>query len=102
MGETFSPDAFAKDEDGNWHCIKSVTIKGPTAQIRITEGMTFTRGIPYLGVVDIAERLEEESSTSSQPIKSWREISSSSEAERYSQGPSKKGEAHLPPRPSVM
>jgi len=62
MEETFSCDAFEKDKDGNWRCIKAVTIKGPRGLLQIAVGMTFTRGIPYLGLVDVAERLDEECS----------------------------------------
>ena len=61
MEETFSCDAFEKDKDGNWRCIKAVTIKGLSGLLAIAVGVTFTRGIPYLGV-DVAERLDEECS----------------------------------------
>ena len=62
MEETFSCDAFEKEKDGDWRCIKAVTIKGPRGVLQIAAGATFTRGVPYLGLVDVAERLEEECS----------------------------------------
>ena len=62
MEETFSRDAFEKDEKEDWRCIKAVSIKGPRGLLQIPIGTTFTKGIPYLGLVDIAERLDEESS----------------------------------------
>jgi len=61
MEETFSCDAFEKKPNGDWHCIKTVTIKGPRGLIQLATGMTFTKGIPYMGV-EVAERLDRECS----------------------------------------
>ena len=54
-------DSFEKDPNGDWRCTKAIAIKGPRSQIQITVGMTFTKGIPFMGV-DVAELIEQESS----------------------------------------
>jgi len=53
-------DAFKKDSDGNWICIKTGVIEMENKVIVFTEGMTFTKGIPYL-MVDVAKWLDENS-----------------------------------------
>ena len=61
MAETFSCDAFEKEKDGSWRCVRTVTIKGARGLIQLPVGMSFTKGIPYMGV-EVAERLDEECS----------------------------------------
>ena len=56
MGQVLC-DAFQKNPDGSWTCIKSVTIKGVIGEIQIGVGKAFTRGVQYMGV-DIAELLD--------------------------------------------
>ncbi|MFC2051662.1 hypothetical protein ACFLT4_02910 [Chloroflexota bacterium] len=51
-------DAFKKDSDGKWHCIQACSIEMGNKEIVFSKGMTFTTGIPYLGI-DIAEWLDE-------------------------------------------
>jgi hypothetical protein len=59
VGEEKSPvDAFRKDADGNWHCVQGCSIGIENKEIVFTEGMSFTRGIPLMGV-DVAEWLDE-------------------------------------------
>ena len=54
-------DSFEKDKDGNWCCTKATAVKGPRGLLQISQGMTFTKGIPFMGV-DIGEMIERESS----------------------------------------
>lgn len=57
MQQQIPCDAFQKNPDGSWTCIKPVTISGPTGQIQIGPGMTFNRGVQFMGV-DLAELLD--------------------------------------------
>ena len=59
VGEEVKPaSAFEKDSDGNWHCIQACSIAIEDKELVFTKGMTFTKGIPFMGV-DVAEWLEE-------------------------------------------
>lgn len=51
-------DAFRRNPDGSWTSIKAVTIKGPAGEIQIGPGMTFTKGVQFMGV-NLAEWLDE-------------------------------------------
>jgi hypothetical protein len=51
-------DAFEKDSDGNWHCINAISIEMENRMIVIAEGMTFTKGVQFMGV-DVAQWLDE-------------------------------------------
>ncbi len=51
-------DAFEKDTEGNWVCLKGCSIEMDKAEIVFTEGMKFTEGTSYMGV-DVAKWLEE-------------------------------------------
>jgi len=42
MQQQIPCEAFRKNPDGSWTCIKPVTISRPTGQIQIGPGMTFT------------------------------------------------------------
>lgn len=59
IGEEKSPcDAFEKDSDGKWHCTAAVSIEIENRIIVIGEGLTFTKGVLFMGV-DIAKWLDE-------------------------------------------
>ena len=59
IGEEKSPcDAFEKDSDGNWRCIAPVSLEIENRMMVISEGMTFTKGIPFM-LVDVAKWLDE-------------------------------------------
>ena len=59
--EKISPtDGFERDTRGTWHCKQACAIEMGNKEIVFTEGMTFTKGIPYLAV-DIAKWLDENS-----------------------------------------
>jgi len=51
-------DAFEKDTEGNWICLKGCSIEMDKAEIVFTEGMKFIEGTSYMGV-DVAKWLEE-------------------------------------------
>ena len=53
-------DAFERDARGTWHCKQACSIVMENKEIVFTEGMTFTKGTPYMAV-DIAEWLDENS-----------------------------------------
>ncbi len=57
MNQRIPCEAFKKNPDGSWTCIKPVTIKGVIGEIQIGVGKTFTRGMQYMGV-DLAELLD--------------------------------------------
>lgn len=50
--------AFQRNPNGSWTSIKSVTINGPNGQIQISPGMTFIRGVLFMGL-DLAAWLDE-------------------------------------------
>ena len=59
IAEEKSPsDAFEKDSDGNWHCTSPISIKMENRIIIFREGMTFTKGVPFM-TVDVAKWLDE-------------------------------------------
>ena len=51
-------DAVEKDSDGNWRCITAISIEMENRMIVIGKGMTFTKGVPFMGV-DVAKWLDE-------------------------------------------
>ena len=51
-------DAFEKDSKGNWRCIEPIDFEIENRMIVVGQGMTFTTGIPYMGV-DIAKWLDD-------------------------------------------
>jgi len=53
-------DAFQKNPDGTWTSIRATSLKVGTRVIAIGEGMTFTKGEPFL-FVDVAATLDEQS-----------------------------------------
>ncbi len=53
-------DAFERDSRGTWHCKQACAIEIGNKEIVFTEGMTFTKGIPFMAV-DVAKWLDENS-----------------------------------------
>ncbi len=53
-------DAFERDNRGTWHCKEACAIEMGNKEIVFTEGMSFTKGTPFMGV-DIAKWLDENS-----------------------------------------
>ena len=53
-------DAFERDERGTWHCKKACAIEMENKEIVFTQGMTFTKGTPFM-MVDVAKWLDENS-----------------------------------------
>ena len=53
-------DAFERDDRGTWHCKEACAIEMENKEIVFTEGMTFTKGIPFMAV-DVAKWLDENS-----------------------------------------
>ena len=51
-------DAFEKVSDENWRSIEAIDFEIGNRTIVIGQGMTFTKGIPFMGV-DVAEWLDE-------------------------------------------
>ena len=54
-----SRDAFEKNSDGTWTCIKNTDIKNEGNIIRLAPGITFKPDRPQWGV-DVVELLEQE------------------------------------------
>ena len=53
-------DAFERDSRGTWHCKQACTLEIGKTEIVFTEGMKFTKGIPFM-MVDVAKWLDENS-----------------------------------------
>ena len=53
-------DAFEKDAQGTWHCKHACAIEIANKEIVFTEGMTFTKGTPYM-LIDVGKWLDENS-----------------------------------------
>jgi len=51
-------ESFRKDAGGNWRCVEACAVDMENRQIVFTDGMTFTRGAPFMGV-DVAKWLDE-------------------------------------------
>ena len=56
--ETAPADAFKKDANGKWECVMACAIDIENKEIVFTEGMTFSKGSPFMGV-DVVKWLEE-------------------------------------------
>jgi hypothetical protein len=50
-------DAFRRNPDGSWVCVRSVTFDGPGGRMQVAAGSTFCRGRLFMGV-DLARYLE--------------------------------------------
>ena len=53
-------DGFERDSRGTWHCKQACSIEMEDKEIVFTEGMTFTKGSPFM-MVDVAKWLDEHS-----------------------------------------
>ena len=51
-------DAVEKDSEGNWHCLKAISINMENRMIALSAGMTFTKGVLVMGI-DVAKWLDE-------------------------------------------
>ena len=51
--------AFLRNRDGTWTCIRPVTLYGPNGRIQVTAGSTFALGTHFMNV-DLAEWLEQQ------------------------------------------
>ena len=51
-------DSFQRQPNGMWACVRPVTIKGPSGEISIGPGMSFSRGVAFMGI-DLAAMLDE-------------------------------------------
>ena len=59
IGEEVMPaNAFEKDKDGNWHCLKACSIDLENKTILLTAGMEFAKGALHVGV-DVGKWLDE-------------------------------------------
>ncbi|MFC2056865.1 hypothetical protein ACFLTO_04790 [Chloroflexota bacterium] len=58
-GEEVMPEnAFEKDRDGNWRCLRACSIDMENKRILLTEGMEFKKDTPFMGV-DVVKWLDE-------------------------------------------
>jgi len=51
-------DSVEKDSEGNWHCLKAISIDIGNRIIALRAGMTFTKGITFMGI-DVVKWLDE-------------------------------------------
>jgi hypothetical protein len=51
-------DSFRKDAAGNWRCVAACAIDIENKEIVFSEGSSFTKGAPFMGV-DVARWLDE-------------------------------------------
>jgi len=59
IGEEVMPaNAFEKDTDGNWRCLKACVIDMENKRVVFTAGMDFKKGIPFMGI-DVAKWLDQ-------------------------------------------
>ena len=50
-------EAFMRNADGSWACVRDVTLTGPNGRIQVTEGSTFRPGMSFMGI-DLARFLD--------------------------------------------
>ena len=50
-------EAFIRNADGSWACIRDVTLNGPNGRIQVTAGATFRPGMSFMGI-DLAGFLD--------------------------------------------
>ncbi len=63
--ENLPCDAFRKNPDGSWTCIKPVillALQNPQGQLPIRPGFTFKKGVKFMSM-DIAKILDKKCST---------------------------------------
>ena len=61
-------DAFRRNADGSWCCIRNVTLNGPNGRIQVTEGATFRRGMSFMGI-DLAGFLDQQARPGPPPVR---------------------------------
>jgi len=59
-------DAFQRNADGSWSCVRDVTLNGPGGRIQVPAGKRFHRGTVFMGV-DLAGFLEEQAAAATPP-----------------------------------
>ena len=58
IGEEVSiHDAVEKDSEGNWHCLKAISIEMEHSMIILSAGLIFTKGVLFMGI-DVAKWLD--------------------------------------------
>ena len=60
-------NAFKRNPDGSWTCVRNVTFQGPSGRMQVTAGARFYRGMIYMGV-DLARYLEAHAKSSTPPV----------------------------------
>ena len=60
-------DAFKRNTDGSWTCIRNVTLNGPGGRIQVTQGATFRRGNSFMGI-DLAGFLDQQARLGAPPV----------------------------------
>ena len=60
-------DAFQRNADGSWSCIRDVTLNGPGGRIQVPAGKTFQRGMMFMGV-DLARFLDRQARGGTPPV----------------------------------
>ena len=58
-------DAFKRERDGVWVCVRDVTFEGPGGRIQVAAGTRLPRGSLFMGV-DLARFLEAHACAGSQ------------------------------------
>ena len=59
IGEEVMPaNAFERNADGSWRCLKACSIDVENKMVAFKEGMEFEKGVPF-GGIDVAEWLDE-------------------------------------------
>jgi len=52
--------AFRRNANGSWTSLRSTTISGPNGYVTIPAGMTFSRGVQFMGL-ELATLLDQSS-----------------------------------------
>jgi len=60
-------NAFERNPDGSWSCVRNVTLEGPGGRMQVTAGARFYRGMVYMGV-DLARYLEAHANSGTPPV----------------------------------
>jgi hypothetical protein len=60
-------NAFKRDDDGAWRCVRNVTLDGPGGRIQVVAGTRFERGMLFMGV-DLARFLDARRRAGAPPV----------------------------------
>jgi hypothetical protein len=52
-------EAFQRNADGSWTCVKPTTLEGPNGRIQVAEGTIYRRGTLFMGI-ELAKWLDEQ------------------------------------------